>query len=126
MKYENKITEAEWKIMDVLWEKNPLNASEIIEKLQLKTTWHSKTIRTLLIRLVNKKMVKVEKMKLNVYSPLVSREEVQKVETEHFIDKVYNGSLGLLLSNYVKKESLTLKEIEMLKELIQKEEENND
>ena len=54
MKKPVKISQAEWEVMNVVWQKWPSAASEIVHQLSAKNDWHSRTIRTLLDRLVKK------------------------------------------------------------------------
>jgi len=114
-----KISDAEWQVMKVLWEKSPITSSEIVEKLKPVTKWSPTTIYTLITRLVNKKAVAIEEgSSPYICHPLVSREELRREESKSFLKKVYDGSLNLLLSNIVEDEMLTDKEIEELKQIL--------
>jgi BlaI family penicillinase repressor len=85
---QQQITDAEWQIMKVLWRNSPLTSSEIIEKLRPGTTWNSKTIHTLISRLVKKGIIKAKKNgTFYLYSALISEEECRKVETKSFIKR---------------------------------------
>lgn len=118
MKKENKITDAEWKIMEVAWGNKGLRASEIIKSLEYETTWSDKTIRTLIKRLVDKEILGIRKEKVNIYYPLVTKEQCVKEVTNKFIDKVYKGSIGLLVSNFVKNNKLSKEDISELKDIL--------
>jgi len=113
------ISDAEWKVMKVLWEKSPLTSTEIINSLKDSTNWSPKTIHTLISRLVKKEVVGVNKdFPVNKYFPLVTEEECRKVETKSFIQKVYDGSLHLLIKNFIKYEKLTSEEINELRRIL--------
>jgi BlaI family penicillinase repressor len=113
-----KISDAEWLVMKVLWQESPLTASAVIEYLK-ETNWNPKTVQTLIGRLVKKGVLGVNKdTGLNRYFPLVSQEACMREETKSFLDKVYGGSFHLLLANFVNNESLTPKEIEALRNLL--------
>lgn len=115
------ITDAEWLIMKVLWRNPSLTSSEIIEKLKPDTTWNSKTIHTLISRLVKKGIVEAKKNgTFYLYSALISEEECRKVETKSFIEKMYDGSLHLLVMNFLKNEKLSEDEIKKLKDVLDK------
>lgn len=115
-----KISDAEWEVMKAIWEKSPQTSSEIIEKTKPATKWSPKTIHTLIGRLVNKGALGVNKeTQLYTYYPLVSEEKCKKEETRNFLKKVYDGSLNLLLVNFIKDEDLSSKEIEELKALLE-------
>ena len=96
MKEFPNISDAEWQVMKVLWERSPLTSTEIIDSLRDDTVWSPKTIHTLISRLVKKGAVGVGKdSPLNRYFPLVTQEECRKVETKSFVQKVYDGSLQM-------------------------------
>ena len=105
--------------MKVLWKKSPLTSSQIIEILKEYSSWNPKTIHTLISRLVNKDAIRVKKGgPFYLYSPNISEEECRKVETKSFIKKVYSGSIKLLISNFIKDEKLSWKEIDELKQIL--------
>ncbi|GMQ57145.1 BlaI/MecI/CopY family transcriptional regulator [Vallitalea sediminicola] len=122
MKTDNRISDAEWEIMEIVWDGKKIRAYDIIKKLELKTTWSDKTVRTLIRRLVDKNVLGVEKEKFNMYYPLLSKEECVKEATDKFINKVYKGSIGLLVSNFVKNNKLTQNDIDVLKDLLNENE----
>lgn len=114
-----RISDAEWLVMKVLWQRSPMTASLVIEQLKPETDWSPKTIQTLIARLVKKKALGVNKEgSLNQYYPLVSQEECIREETNSFLQKVYGGSIQLLLANFVRNENLSPKEIEELRNLL--------
>lgn len=115
------ISDAEWQVMKVLWGKSPLTSTEIIDSLRSKTTWSPKTIHTLISRLVKKEAVGVKKgSSFNEYFPLVTEQECRRVETKSFVQKVYNGSMQLLLKNFIKDEKLSEEEIDELRRILDK------
>ena len=61
MKKVPRISESEWMVMRVLWERSPLTANEVVERLSSKARWKPKTVKTLIDRLVKKGAVKFEK-----------------------------------------------------------------
>ena len=114
-----KISDAEWLVMKVIWQESPLTASSVIEHLKNETDWSPKTVQTLIGRLVKKGALGVKKdTNLNEYYPLVSKEECMREETKTFLQKVYGGSLKVLIANFVNNEALSPKEIEELKSLL--------
>ena len=97
-----------------------LNASQVINELKEDTNWSPKTIHTLLNRLVNKKALKVDKNNRPYeYYPLVSKEECIRKETKLFLEKVYDGSVGLLLANFIENEKLSQEEIQELRRILE-------
>lgn len=121
MKQIQPISDAEWQVMKVLWSKSPVASSEVIETLRPITKWNPKTIHTLISRLVKKGAVEAKKHgAFYLYSVLVSEEECQRAETKSFIERVYDGSLHLLVANFLKDEKLTSEEIKEIKNMLNK------
>jgi len=119
MKKLPQISEAEWQVMKVLWAKSPLRAIEVIEKLKGSTDWKPKTIKTLLSRLVKKEALAYKEEKnAYLYYPIVSENECAKEETKSFINRVYDGSLNLLVKNFVEEQQLSEDEIKELKKIL--------
>ncbi|WP_042454649.1 BlaI/MecI/CopY family transcriptional regulator [Neobacillus dielmonensis] len=116
-----KISDAEWIVMKVLWEEAPLTASKIIEAVSSNKNWSPKTIHSLISRLVKKGALGVNKeMPHYEYYPLVDKRDCILDETRSFIQKVYDGSLHLMLANFIKDEKISEKEIEELQKLLDK------
>lgn len=114
-----KISDAEWLVMKVLWQESPTTATKVIESLKPETNWSPKTIHTLIGRLVKKEAVGVNKDSgLFRYYPLVSKDDCMREETKSFLQKVYGGSLQLLIANFVERENLSPQEIEQLRSLL--------
>lgn len=116
-----RISDAEWIVMKALWQESPITASSVIGHLKPDTDWSPKTIQTLIARLVKKGALGVNKeASLNQYYPLVSQDECMRTETNSFLQKVYGGSFQLLLANFVKDDNLSPKDIQALKNLLDK------
>lgn len=120
-----RITEAEWKVMEIIWENHDIFASDIAEKLE-DTIWSIQTVKTLLSRLVNKGYIGHRKDgRAFRYKALVSREESIKNEREGFIQKIFKGSKREFFANFIKTEKLTSDEIGELKRLIDEMDDEN-
>jgi len=116
-----KITDAEWEVMNVIWEKSPITSNEIVKELKSEMQWQDSTIYTLINRLVKKKMIAIEKgSSPYLCSPLVSQQDCRREERVSFIRKVYNGSLNLMLANMIDEEELTEEDIKELKKILDK------
>ena len=96
------LSDSEWKLMGRLWEAPP------------------KTI-TMLSRLEAKGAVRHEEgPRAKRYYPVVERKDAARVETENFLDKVYGGSLGLMMSAMVDSRQLTAEDIAELSAILEK------
>lgn len=115
----NNISDSEWKIMKVLWRKSPRLGSEIVEELEVNTGWNPKTIHTLIRRLVSKGAVSAKKENtFYSYYAVVTEADCVKEETKTLLEKCFNGSLNMLISNFIKDEKLSEYEIEELENLL--------
>ena len=120
MSNSSKISEAELEVMKLLWNTNPLSSSEIISSLSDKMDWSSQTIKTFINRLLNKKVISFEKSgRSYLYYPLVSYDEYVKSENKSFLEKVYDGAIGMLFSKFLEEEKLSEKEIERLQNILE-------
>lgn len=114
-KMKNNLTDAEWNVMECLWEKTPRTGRETIDLLKERMGWSRSTTLTLLRRVEEKGAVKsVTEDGCKMYYPLITREHAALQETEDFLDKVYKGSLGMMLTAFTQKQELTKSEIEEL------------
>ncbi|MFC3882105.1 penicillinase repressor BlaI [Bacillus songklensis] len=115
------ISESEWEIMNVLWDKAPQTANDIILSLQESTDWKPKTIRTLLDRLVQKGVVGVNKnLRVYTFYPLYTQEECQRAETESFIKRIYGGTLKSMLAQFIQEDALSDDDINELRFILDK------
>jgi BlaI family penicillinase repressor len=119
-KVVGKISESEWHIMSVLWDKSPLTSTNIIEAIKPHVRWNPKTIHTLISRLVDKGVLGVNKdTSPHQFYPLVSREESVRYETKSFMKKFYSDSLSLMVANFIKDDKISEAEIEELKRILE-------
>src|SRR5690349_1843696 len=73
------ISDAEWTVMKVLWERHPLTSREVVDALATQTTWKPKTIHTLLSRLVKKRALAATKERREYqFEPVVREEDCQR------------------------------------------------
>ena len=120
MKNEINISESEWTVMEYLWN-NPMVTITEIRKALSPTGWSDSTIKTLVRRLVSKNAVAINDEAATFrYYPLISQQECRLKETKSFINRVYDGSVSMLVTNLVADSNLTDKETEELLALIEK------
>ena len=114
------ISEAEWTIMEALWESSPRTASEITKALRATTNWAENTVRTLLTRLVEKGALKTGENEggTRTFIPAVKRETCVRAESQTFLDRVFGGAAKPLLVHFAQNSKLTAEEIKELKKLL--------
>ena len=127
MNHQNiSLTEAEWTVMECLWEKSPRTGRETVAWLENRMGWTRSTTLTMLRRLETKGAVASDtEGELKTFRPLIHREEVALREKEHLLDRAYKGSLSLLVSSLTRRQSLPQKEIDELYAILREMEEKN-
>ncbi len=121
------LTEAEWQVRECLWPAAPRTGRAIIDALHKTTGWSRSTTLTLLRRLEDKGAVSAESEDgVKHYRPQVAREDAAVQETEHLLERVYQGSVSLMVSSLVKKQTLSQEEIDKLYAILREVEENHD
>jgi BlaI family penicillinase repressor len=120
MKHVPRISEAEWEVMQAVWQRFPCSADEIVSRLlERDQSWHPKTARTLLNRLVKKKVLGFRKeARAYYYRPLVAERDCIDSASESFLGRVFGGSLKPMLAHFVDQKKLTSAEIRELRELL--------
>lgn len=115
-----KISNAERVVMEVLWEKSPLSAQEVVEAVALQKDMHEKTVKTLLNHLLKKKILGFDKEKRKyLYYPLINRKAYVQFENKKFLENWFGDKVShQLLVSFAAKELLSKQEIEELKKLL--------
>ena len=114
-----KLFDSEAKVMDIIWEKGPLSAKEICLIAAESIGWNKNTTYTVIKKLEAKGFIRRDEPGF-ICTPLVTREEVQKQETESLINRFFGGSKKALFSALIDKEDLTDEQAEELQRLIDK------
>ncbi len=114
------LSDGEWKLMNQLWEASPMTITQLTAALKEETRWEKHTVITMLSRLEAKGAVSHDGETPKGYSPLLLRADAEKRETESFLDKVYGGRLGLMMSAMVDARSLTAEDVAELSAILEK------
>jgi BlaI family penicillinase repressor len=110
-----KITDAEWQIMNCLWEKHPATARGIAGRLPKDVKWAYTTIRTLLARLIDKGAVREYKEgNTSLYEPLLTRDNARRSALKTLVNQAFDGAYGPLMHFLVNDQSLTPKQRQAL------------
>ena len=113
------LSNSEWNIMESLWESSPQTATQLIKAMEEKTGWAKSTTKTVLKRMEQKGYIAYcEGEKAREYYSVLKREEVVESETSSFLNRIYNGSLGLMVNTLVKKQNIPDQEMEELYKII--------
>jgi BlaI family transcriptional regulator, penicillinase repressor len=113
------ISEAESRVMEVLWQQAPQSSEQIVAAIQQHSDWHEKTIRTLLNRLLGKGAVEATRDgRRYLYAPSLTRAQWQSQESRSLLDRVFGGRVAPLLAHFSQHETLSDKDIAELRKLI--------
>ena len=123
MKHNPRISEAEWKVMKVVWSLGPCSAGQIIESLTGSDPgWHPKTVKAFLTRLGKKKVLGFRKEgRAYLYRPLVAEKDCVDAASESFLGLVFGGSLKPMLAHFVEQKKLSDAQIRELRNVLKDE-----
>ncbi len=110
-----KVFESEYRFCLILWEREPINSTELAKLCKEKLGWSKTTTYTVIKRLSERGVLKNEN---TIVSSLVSKEEVQLSELDELMEKRFEGSLPAFIAAFAKRQSLSQKEIEEIRRII--------
>jgi BlaI family penicillinase repressor len=108
------ISDSEREVMKVLWAESPLSLSEIVERVQRKSTWSVKTIQTFVNRLRQKGALVANRGEVYTYVPAVSMEETRVSEVQRVVEKFYGSSVNQFITSFIGNAKLSEKDLEEL------------
>lgn len=114
-----KLTEAQWAVMEVLWTGPCFSLKEIADRLKTVNGWSKNTVFTYLTRLAEKGMVTIDRSSDKPYRAALSREACAREERSDLLKRVYGGAAGDLIAAFLKESSISPKEIQRLKKLLE-------
>ncbi len=114
-----RISEAESHVMQVLWDRAPQTAEDVVRALNRHADWHEKTVKTLLNRLLRKGAIGAERDgRRYLYSPRLERGAWQMQESRSLLDRAFDGRLAPMLAHFSRHEKLSDKDIRELRKLV--------
>ena len=120
------LSNAEWRIMDLLWDKNPTTIADMVHHFEGITNWDRHVIIMMLKRMEAKGAVAWQTIgRAKHYYPIIEREQSCIRETQDFLERVYKGSLGLMLTTMVKQEKIDKGELEELRRILNEGEQDD-
>ena len=114
---EQRVFDSEIKLLEIVWEKEPVSAKEISLIAAQRIGWNKNTTYTVLTKLESKGYLKREDPGF-ICTSLISREDVRKSETKGLLDRLFGGSKKALFSSLLEDEDLTKEEIDALRAMI--------
>ncbi len=106
-----RLTDAEWRLMQVLWTQAPASARTVMSGLDQETNWAYTTVKTMLSRLTDKGALAAE-MKFNTtfYDPVITKEEARRSAIKSLMERAFDGAFDSMLQFLVHDEKLTVKD----------------
>ena len=117
------LSDAEWKIMNLLWESAPRTMMQITNALKAETGWTKHTVMSFLKRMEEKGALHYEEgEKARLYYPDLKRQEAALQETEDFLDRVFQGRMGIMLNTMVQQRALSREDVAELHKILEQAE----
>lgn len=114
------ITEAETRILEALWENEPLTASQITAALEKETGWHRKTVNTLISRLVSKDAIRSdEQPRGRRYFAAIERRDFTGSVAESVVKRYFGGKVAPLVAHFAEDGGLSDQDVDELRALLE-------
>ncbi|QHQ60404.1 BlaI/MecI/CopY family transcriptional regulator [Anaerocolumna sedimenticola] len=110
-----KLCESDYRFMLVVWENEPVASGRLVELCKEKLGWKKPTTYTVLRKMCERGLLKNE---ATIVSSIIPKERVQTFESERFVDQAFEGSLPHFLTSFLNGKTISEKEAEELKRLI--------
>ena len=115
-----QISEAESAVMEVLWQRQPLAAEDVVAALADSRQWQEATIKTLLNRLLKKGAIKASKDgRRYLYTPVLQRQAWMLGESQGLLERLFDGRVAPLVAHFSEHRKLTRKDIAELRKLLE-------
>lgn len=116
-----RVTGSEWYVLECLWQEEPKTLMQLVAELKEKQGWAKSTCATMLKRMEEKELIAHrEQGRTKYFYAVVKREEVAGRETRDFLNRIYHGSVGLLMSALVEENELSEQDVEELENILKK------
>ena len=123
MKQEIRVTNSEWNLINCLWEESPKTLMQLVPILKERVGWSKRTCATMVRRMSEKGVIGYEeKGKTKYFYPRVEKEDVVVQETRDFLKKIYDGSVGMMMSALVRQNDLSKEDIKELQAILKEAE----
>ena len=115
------LSASERTVMELLWDKNPQTVTELFHTLRENPGWSKSTVNTMLSRMTEKGLISYEQgERAKLYVPEVDRKSADMAETESLLERIYQGSVSMMMSALMRQKKLDSAEIEELKSMLDK------
>lgn len=117
-----QLSEAEWKIMNAVWERNPASVRDVMDVLGRSNSWAYSTIKTMMSRLVEKGALATRKRaNTSLFEPLLSKKRARQAALRSLLDRAFEGAVGPFVSFLVDEETLSDRDRSRLEQMLKEE-----
>jgi BlaI family penicillinase repressor len=117
-----ELTEAEWEIMKVVWEKEPCAAGTVQESLAAGRNRAYSTVKTTMDRMVEKGFLEIEKIRnLQLFKSRVSKVDAKRGEFRKMLKRAFDGALTPMMQFLIEHEGLSKEEASQLRILVERQ-----
>ena len=114
-----RIGDAEYAVMEVLWDEAPLTAAEVAERVPQDRGWSIRTVKTMLARLSAKGVLAHEEDgRRYLYRPAIARDDYVAQESGRLLDRMFGGRLTPLVAHLAKRDRLSNSDIAEIEKLL--------
>lgn len=115
-----KLGEAELEIMQVIWgSKPPVTSNYILKELRGHRSWQLSTLMTSLARLADKGFVTCDRTTgTNLYAPVITENDYKAGASRHFLEKLYNNSLQIMIATLYDSKAIKPSDVEELRDFL--------
>ena len=116
-----ELTQAEWDIMKVVWQKEPCAAGTVQESLARSKNWAYSTVKTTMDRMVEKGFLEIERIRnLQLFKSRISEIDAKRGEFCRMLKRAFDGALTPMMQFLIEHEGLSEAEAAQLRELVNK------
>jgi Predicted transcriptional regulator len=117
---EKNVSNSEWYVLECLWDSAPKTLMQIVEECREKAGWAKSTTATMVKRMGEKGLIRYEEGgRAKLFYPMVKRENVAVRQTREFLQRIYHGSVGIMMNTLAKQDGLTEKDFQELEEFLE-------
>lgn len=110
-----KLFDAEYKFMNIVWAREPVNSTELTRICEKELGWKKPTTYSMIKKLCERGIMKNEKATVTT---LIAQEDVQKYEAEVFVNRIFGGSIPSFITSFLQNKELSEEEAQSIKNMI--------
>lgn len=117
---EIKLGVVESRFAEIVWREEPLSSRRLVELCEQELHWKKSTTYTVLKKFCDRKIFRNEK---GTVTSLLSKRELSGMQSENFVDSVFDGSLPAFIAAFTQRKPLSAEEIAEIRKMIDSAEE---